>query len=70
LQAGGRVQIRSQKKNNGLKVDSPLLELDQVSFAIRRELSDFEEGLSFQLETGAMALFAPVAQKARVRWWI
>ncbi|REG84720.1 peptidase domain-containing ABC transporter [Algoriphagus antarcticus] len=50
------------EENNDFKADSPLLELDQVSFRYPGR-TQILKGLSFQLEPGAhLALFAPVGK--------
>jgi ATP-binding cassette subfamily B protein len=53
---------QESEENNDFKVDSPLLELDQVSFRYPGR-TQILKGLSFQLEPGAhLALFAPVGK--------
>jgi ATP-binding cassette subfamily B protein len=53
---------QESEENNDFKVDSPLLELDQVSFRYPGR-TQILKGLSFQLESGMhLALFAPVGK--------
>jgi ATP-binding cassette subfamily B protein len=53
---------QESEENNDFKVESPLLELDQVSFRYPGR-TQILKGLSFQLEPGAhLALFAPVGK--------
>jgi ATP-binding cassette subfamily B protein len=53
---------QESEENNDFKADSPLLELDQVSFRYPGR-TQILKGLSFQLEAGAhLALFAPVGK--------